>query len=233
MATMHQKASPLSSGRAVLWRTIPVLLISPILSSLLNGHDLMIYLTVGYVFLLLVLYQYRKLCHEWMNWLDKIPMFSERDILEWYSNRLEKNRFSGSSTQVSIDSQESQDSTSEAVLKDIAWRAFQQSVEVYQRGFLRHPRGTKSLYGDNDLVKKVAKGLPYIKWLLHAEMVEGTQPTELFSVPWCAQVAEAYKKRRQMGQGLKEHSVFMLFRYARLDVSVRSLRIDEKRVLII
>ena len=153
-----------------------------------------------------------------MNWLDTIPMFTEKDVLEWYSTRLiKKQRLSGSSTQVSTDSENSQDSASEDSSKDIAARAFQQSVEAYQRRFLHRPHSL----GDNHLAQKVAKGLPYIEWLLHTEMMEGSQQTELFSVPWFAQVAEAYKKRRQMVQGLKEHSVFMLFRYARLDVSLR------------
>lgn len=219
MATMHQKGSPLSSGRVVLWRTIPVLFISPILSSFLNGHDLIIYLTVGYVFLLMVLYQYRKLCHEWMNWLDIIPMVSEKNVLEWHSTRISKHRLSGSSTEVSDDRRDSQGSTSGVNSKDLATWAFQQSVERCQQGFLRRFYRSKNGYENNELVQKAAKGLPYIKWLLHSEMGEGSQQTEFFSVPWFAQVAEAYKKRRQMVQGPKEHSIFMLFRYAQLDVS--------------
>ena len=225
MATMHQNGSPLPSGRVVLWRTIPVLSISPVLSSFFNGHDLLIYLSVGYVFLFLVLIQYRKMCHEWMNWLDNVPMFNERDVLEWHATRVSKRRLSGSSTEASDGSRDSQDIASESASKDLPARAFQQSVETCQQGFICRSNSPKSLYGDNELAEKVAKGLPYIKWLLQTEMGEGSQSTELFSVPWFAQVAEAYKKRRQMVQGLKEHSIFMLFRYARLDVSIQSLQL--------
>jgi len=164
-----------------------------------------------------------------MNWLDNVPMFNERDVLEWHATRVSKRRLCGSSTDVSDGSRDSQDNTSEPASKDLAARTFQQSVETCQQGFLCRSNSPKSLYGDNELVEKVAKGLPSIKWLLHTEIGEGGQPTELFSVPWFAQVAEAYKKRRQMVQGLKEHSIFMLFRYARLDVSLHSLPHIQKR----
>lgn len=65
MATMHQQDSPLTSGRTVVWRNIPILLLSPLISSFVNGHDLEIYIPILYTFLLSLIYQYRKLCHEW------------------------------------------------------------------------------------------------------------------------------------------------------------------------
>ncbi|KAM7186124.1 hypothetical protein V8F20_011530 [Naviculisporaceae sp. PSN 640] len=219
MATMHQKGSPLTSGRVVLWRTIPLLLVSPVLSSFVNGHDIAIYLGVGYGFLLLVLYQYRRLCHEWMSWLDKIPQFTEKDIMEWYTARFRRERQSGSTTQVSVISDSTETGNGDS-LRLTAIRAFREAVTAYPQGMIHRPEGLSYLNTNNELVQKVARGLPFIEWALKADLGDDTQKNELevFSVPWFAQVVEALKKRRQMVQGLKEHSIFMLYRYARLDI---------------
>src|SRR5215469_8217299 len=93
---MHHKDCPMTSGRFVLWRTIPFLAISPILSSLINGHDLIIYLAVLYGFLLLLLFQYRNLSHEWSTWIDKVPHIKENDITRWYRNQLDMDSDSSS-----------------------------------------------------------------------------------------------------------------------------------------
>lgn len=221
MATMHQKDSPLSSGRVVLWRTMPLLLISPILSSLLNGYDVGIYLGVGYGFLVLILVQYRMLCHEWMTWLDRIPKFTERDIVKWHKPLFRSERQSGSTTQVSITSETMEGGSTECESNSAtgAVNAFREAVRAYQQGTLHQPDRFGSFNRGKDLVHQVSTGLPFIEWALRSEMAEETQENQPFSAPWFAQVAEVLKKRRQMVQGLKEHSIFMQYRYARLDAS--------------
>ena len=97
MATMHQPGSPLRSGRLILWRTLPFLFISPLLSSFVNGHDLKIYLPVSFTFLILVLVQYRSICMEWSSWMDNIPDISEQDIANWYNSRFSKTETSSDS----------------------------------------------------------------------------------------------------------------------------------------
>ena len=121
MATMHQRGSPLTSGRTALWRTIPILAISPILSSLVNGHDLQIYLPVMYGFLFATLIQYRKLCHEWSAWLTKVPRLTATDVEEWYSAKL---------GETSSDSNSTMDSETES-LTVLSQRAFAESVQAY------------------------------------------------------------------------------------------------------
>ncbi|KAK3395088.1 hypothetical protein B0H63DRAFT_533600 [Podospora didyma] len=211
MATMHQQGSPLRSGRTVLWRTIPVLFLSPIISTFINGHDLKIYLSVGYGFLITILAQYRYLCHEWINWTDNIPKFNDKDIVEWYSLRLDRQQLSDDSTAESITGVSKE---SPEVFKRLALQAFRQSVDSRQKG-LFNLRGR--ILVPDPLVRRIESGLPYIDWLFKKE-AEGSGPTELFSVSWFAQLSQALKKQEQMAQGLKEHSILMLFRYARFDI---------------
>ncbi|KAK4191033.1 family 4 putative glycosyltransferase [Podospora australis] len=213
MATMHQHGTPLTSGRTVLWRTMPLLFISPIISTYVNGHDLTIYLSVGYGFLLLLLVQYRSLCHEWIHWMDHVPKFTEQDIVSWYNHRMEKEPRSGhesSTTSVSGLSPEQADE-----MKKQALQAFRETVAAGRTNI----GGLKQAVTSTDpLVRKVVKGLPYIEWLLKKDATDDSTPALIFSVAWFSQLSQAFKRQQQMSQGLKEHSIFWLFRYAKLDI---------------
>jgi len=212
---MHQQGSPLTSGRTVLWRTLPVLFIAPLISSFLNHYDLILYLSFGYFFLFLLLLQYRRLCHEWMNWIDNIPTLTETGILDWYHSRMEKDIVSDDTTESSVivDNEESTLNP-----KQVALQAFRESVLSYQQGL--HSIRDVVLCPD-PLVRRVVLGLPFIDWLVrkHSSNGESRDTIEPFSVSWFAQLDQALKAQKQMTQGLKEHSIFMLSRYSKLDVS--------------
>lgn len=195
MATMHQHQSPITSGRTVLWRTIPFLLISPVLSSLVNGYDIAIYLPVTYTFLVLTLFQYRRLCHEWSGWLQNIPKFAEKDVVEWYSAKLGP--------------QSSDDERAESQGK-VAQEAFREAVAAYNRG--RRSSGDHGAF-----VGSVARGMPYVDWLFKKVCPNGEIP-DAFSTSWFTQLGEATKQQQQLSRGLKEHNGLMLFRAARYDM---------------
>jgi hypothetical protein len=214
MATMHQKNCPLTSGRFVLWRTIPFLIISPVLSTFVNGHDVLIYLIVLYTFLLLLLFQFRNLCHEWSTWISKIPNFNEEDICAWYN----KNLPYGSD-------REKSGKGADGVNKS-AVIAFRAGVEAYRLGlFKSRKRGVS-----DDLVAQVAKALPLILWLLEKEnqtkgtSQAGAKRVEMFTRSWFAQLEQALEKQQGLTRGLKEHSIFVLFRHGKYDVRTPSLK---------
>ncbi|KAK1834098.1 hypothetical protein QBC39DRAFT_301394 [Podospora conica] len=210
LATMHQRGSPLTSGRSILWRTMPVLFLSPLLSSFVNDYDLVIYLSVGYLFLSLLLFQYRRLCREWMNWMDNIPQFTEKDILDWHTSRTEKRHIPDDTSEISvmINEPEYHDDP-----KALALASFRDSLRR-QQARLHKPRIAS---GGDSLVVRVERGLPYIEWLLKKGSTSD-DGAELFSGSWFARVSQAVKVQQQMTQGLKEHSNFMLFRHARYDI---------------
>lgn len=211
MATMHHPGSPLTSGRTVLWRTMPLLFISPIISTIWSGQDLQIYLPVIYGFLVLVLFQYRRLCHEWSTWGTKIPKITEKDILDWYMSKNEQPQSDGSSGTDSEIAAPSPDA-----LKKKALIAFRHSVESYNSGFLQ-----SSPRVPDPVVSRVVKGLAYIDWLLQKDD-QFRARADIFSIPWFTQMSQALENQQKMAQGLKEHSAFMLFRQAQFDVNYPS-----------
>lgn len=195
MSTMHQRKSPITSGRTVLWRTIPLLLVSPLLSSLVKGYDLQIYLLITYAFLFLALYQYRLLCHEWSGWMQNIPKTSEKEVLEWYKTKY------ASETDDEANSEKNQDKDSQ--------EAMRQAVNSYHRG-------VKSNGGDK-LVASIAEGMPYVDWLFKKTCPNGKIP-DAFTASWFTQLGESRKQQEQLSRGLKEHNILMLFRFARYDL---------------
>ncbi|PNY28004.1 Uncharacterized protein TCAP_02071 [Tolypocladium capitatum] len=199
MATMHQPASPITSGRTVLWRTIPVLLLSPIISSFINGHDLIIYLPVAYTVILLLLYQYRQLCREWTGWMKNIPDIANKDVLEWYMSTPES---------------QTRDMEKTENQSEIAQEALRTALVSYTR----HSRGAVSSGLMNDkFVGRVARGMPYIDWLFKKTNPDANVP-DLFSGAWYTQLGEAKKQQQQVSRGLKEHNIMLLFRNARYDL---------------
>lgn len=202
MATMHQRGSPITSGRTVLWRTMPAFLLSPIISSFVNGHDLEIYLPVSFTAILLLLYQYRQLCHEWAGWMSNIPEIAEKDVLEWFL-----------STPESQTSDEDMEEKSDIQSK-IAQEALRTAVASYTR---RSREAVASGLMSDAFVGRVARGMPYIDWLFKKTNPDGNVP-DLFSSAWYTQLGEAKKQQQQISRGLKEHNIMILFRNARYDL---------------
>lgn len=206
MATMHFSGSPLTSGRTVLWRTFPVLAVSPLLSTFVPGYDLAIYLLTMTVFVLLLLLQYGILSRQWSTWVSLIPKLAERDITAWYKKRLgsqrEKNDFVGAGEE--SDGKE---------FKETAQLVFSAEVDAFKR------RKVKTFAQNTDqLVAKAAKGLPFANWLV-GKGKEGEALPDAFSSTWFVQLDLAIKAQQQLVRGLKEHSAFFLFRYSKYDVS--------------
>jgi hypothetical protein len=207
---MHRSGSPLTSGRAILWRTLPFLFISPVLSIFVPNHDLPVYLSVLYVFLLLLLIQYRNLCHEWNSWTNKVPVIKTDEVIEWYKIHV-----------AAENNDETEELTGDALSK-AATTAFQNAVEAYKG------KGITNRHDEDPLVARAAEGLRFALWLLEKESPnpdknakkEAKRDVEQWSKIWLSKVEQALKSTEQLARGLKEHSVFVLFRYGQYDVSV-------------
>lgn len=198
MSTMHLHEAPLTSGRKVVLQTLPILLLSPLISSFVNGHDLAIYLPIMYAFLSIILWRYRRLCQEWSGWMEKIPKFTNKDVLEWHSARM--------SAEKSV-----QDSAGPAD-GDMARSSFTAAVTAH----IRHTHEAKGFMSDS-LIRRVSEGMPYIDWLLKKTASEKAPPP-LFTTAWFTQLADSVNQQQQLRRGLKEHNTFILFRLARHDI---------------
>ncbi|KAI7424007.1 glycosyltransferase family 4 protein [Hortaea werneckii] len=198
-ATMHRSGSPLPSGRSAMWKCLPILMISPILTVFVRGWDLLIYLLVVYTFTASLLISFRRLCHEWTDWHIKVPNFKEKDLLTWYRKH------------ASVDSDA--DATA---LAGTARYALQQEIIRVQRQKRSWAFWNRSKDTD-PFVMKMADGMKFADFLLRKDASAG-EPPELFTTTWFVQLELALDNQRQLMRGLKEHSSFINYRYSRYDL---------------
>lgn len=203
LATMHRPGSPLSSGRIAMWKCLSILLISPILTTFVNGYDLQVYILVIYFFIFVLLLTFRNLCHEWTTWQTKVPTIKEKDLLSWY-------RTSGPMESASL-------AESPILLSKAARTALQTEVHNLQ-GRSKVLAFFQSRKDEDKFVHKMAVGLPFALWLLEKES-NGEELPEMFTTTWFVQLELALANQKQLTRGLKEHSPFITYRYSKYDVS--------------
>lgn len=199
-ATMHRADSPFTSGRIAMWKCMPILLVSPILTIFVNGYDLLIYLVVIYVFTFTLLLSFRNLCHEWTGWHTKVPAIKEKDILAWYKKKVPESS--------------EKDSASLATSARAA-------LQLETRNFKR-PNRLTALWRKkkvDSFAEKIAESLPYASFLLVKEAGDAELP-DMFTTTWLVQLELALGNQRQLIRGLKEHSAFITYRYSHYDVSL-------------
>lgn len=205
MSTMHQHGSPLPSGRNAFLSCFLLLLINPLLSAFVNGHDLAIYLTTTYVFLALVLYRYRRLCHAWSTWMDNIPPLKAAQIAEWNTAKQSEK------SNLGVDADEKRDLLGKDDPAPDAPTAFRNALAAYVR--VHAHRSGKPV---DPLLDKAARAMPYINWLF--KQGGSKDMLDQFTTAWFTKLGEAVSGQRSLSRGLKDHNVLTLFRLARWDI---------------
>ncbi|PNS18882.1 hypothetical protein CAC42_5421 [Sphaceloma murrayae] len=201
-ATMHRPGSPLTSGRIAMWKCIPILAISPIVTTFVNGHDLLIYMLVIYTFVIALLFTFRNLCHEWTTWQAKVPTIKEKDLVAWFKAKV--------ADEDDEDDEDADDNLLAVEARDLLKAEVRRYHErsLYVKIFYRVA---------DDFVKKMAIGHPYAMWLLEKE-AGGQELPEMYTATWFVQLELALGNQRQLVRGLREHSPFITFRYSKYDI---------------
>lgn len=197
---MHRYHSFLPSGRLAMWKFVPILSISPVLSIFVPQWDLPIYLCVIYTFTLVIVIAFRRICNDWTSWHLKIPCFTEKEMIQWFRGQFP-------------DQLDKSDATLMAAAR-VALKAKIRQIQD-QEHFWR--LGSRKSQVD-EFVGPIAHNQRFFECLLilHSDCSE---IPELFSPTWFVQIDLAMKNKRQMMRGLKEHSAFIHYRYSRYDVS--------------
>ncbi|KAI9744746.1 MAG: hypothetical protein M1818_001671 [Claussenomyces sp. TS43310] len=203
MATMHRDGTPFKSGRLVLARCLCITLISPVLTSLINNHDILIYLLVLYAFLAALLIGYTKLCHEWSSWTEKVPLIKEKEIIDWYEKIAEN---------------ETGEMEKSSLVNDKEIDANKASQSLADRLATELHSGSRKNSEADKFYEKLVKGHPYVVWLLEKES-NGQPLPPPYTSTWLVQTKLALTNQQQIDRGLKEHSPFLLFRTAKYDLA--------------
>ena len=200
LGTMHLEKSPFMSGRLVMGRCMCMLLVSPILTCFVDGHDVVVYLVVLYTFLGVLLLSYTRLCREWSSWQEKVKLVKDSEIADWYEAK-------ASASIAKYDAVG--DKTADLASKAAA--AVMKAIE-------RRLRQGKTESDSDDFIKKLAEGHEYVVWLLQNESRGRPLPLP-YSSTWLVQTKLALTNHQQLTRGLKEHSPFLLYQTAKNDIA--------------
>lgn len=205
LATMHRDGAPLPSGRTVLWKSLPILVISPLITMFVHGHDIIVYIVVIYVFLTVLYINYRLLCAEWSQFHTKIKCIDDKQVVKWYQ---------AASTEVEHE-------VDYEVARSALERAVIQAREPSYLDTIRSYFGRKSI--SSDLVSDLAPGIEYSRWLLAKDAGPGGSAPPPYSSAWNNQLKGSLNTYQNFIRGLKEHSAFLQFRYAKNDIGYNTV----------
>ncbi|RDL42046.1 UDP-Glycosyltransferase phosphorylase [Venustampulla echinocandica] len=194
LANFQYPGSAFQSGRPVIIMVVPFLFISPIITIWID-HDIYVYLSVLYVFLLLLVIGVRYTGSRWTTWYLNIEKLTDQRLREWYIE-----------TQEDGNEKALTGMTDPAVLK-LARAAILREVTEARRRFRRKPH--------DPLVGSLAKSYDATVFLL--EWYSGYSGTPLpmpYSSTWNMQTKVALQTLQQLQTGIRLHNAFIHWRQA-------------------
>ena len=91
LSTYQIPGSSFLNGRKVVIAIIPTLLISPIITLWVSCYDIIIYPTVLFIFVILLILGTRHVATQWVTWYHNIKPLNDADVKDWYIKSSIKN----------------------------------------------------------------------------------------------------------------------------------------------
>ncbi|PYH93800.1 glycosyl transferase [Aspergillus ellipticus CBS 707.79] len=200
LASFSYPGSTFLSGRKIIFACVPILFISPIVTTF-TGHDSAIYLAVIYVFIITLLFGLRSVASKWVTWYQSLRRTDDTEIRKWYvathGNNDEKVFGSLSDPAVLKLSRE-------ALLKDV--------LAEKQRGFFTRPT-------NDTLVLELAKDWDATNFLLdwYCRYADVPRPIP-FSSSWNIQTKVGLDVLRSSQKGIRLHNAFIQWRQSSREI---------------
>ncbi|EON67197.1 hypothetical protein W97_06450 [Coniosporium apollinis CBS 100218] len=197
LATYQFPGSSFGNGRVVIICLIPLLGISPILTTWVNGYDSIIYLSVLFFFVFALLLGTRRVAARWVTWLQHVSTTSDAEISKWYSSTASPDAV--------------------AALKDLSGPAALKVARerLSEEVFAERDRRLWSKATEDPLVKKLAECWDATVFLLdwYSRISDIKKPIP-YSSTWNLQVGVAKDSLLQQQKGVRLHNAFILWRNA-------------------
>ncbi len=182
------------SGRTSVVLCIPILLISPIVTSF-AGHDIIVYPIVLSGFLVTLMYAARGVFAEWHCWYNQVPIVSDTELVHWFE------RFSTA-----------RNKTTELPGVDLAATPLPRTALMVEMQKERHRLPWQKSTVDT-FVKTIAVGhdstLLLMDWYCKYSRTKMPYP---YSPTWNLQVKAAVDTLKDIQKGLKLHNAFIHWR---------------------
>ncbi|KKK15353.1 hypothetical protein P175DRAFT_0446020 [Aspergillus ochraceoroseus IBT 24754] len=201
LASFSYPGSSFLSGRKVIFACIPILFVSPIVTTF-TGHDSAIYISVIYVFIGSLLFGLRDVASKWVTWYQNLRRTDDAEIRKWYIEAYgdgDEKVFGNLSDPAVLKL------SREALLRDI--------LNENNRWFFSKPT-TSSL-----LVLELARDWDATNFLFdwYCRYADVPRPIP-FSSSWNIQTKVALESLRSAQKGLRLHSAFIHWRQSSREI---------------
>ncbi|KAF9892847.1 hypothetical protein FE257_000436 [Aspergillus nanangensis] len=200
LASFSYPGSSFLSGRKIIFACIPILFISPVITTF-AGNDSAIYIAVIYVFIGCLLFGLRSIAAKWVTWYQNIRRTDDTEIRKWYiashGNNDEK-VFGGLSDPAVLKL------SREALLKDV--------LAEKNRGLFSKPTG-------DTLVLELTRDWEATNFLLdwYCRHADVSRPIP-FSSGWNIQTKVALDTLRNSQKGIRLHNAFIHWRQSHREI---------------
>ncbi|KAJ0418830.1 hypothetical protein BJY00DRAFT_324634 [Aspergillus carlsbadensis] len=190
MSIYEMQGQGFQSGRLVIVTCVPLLLVSPLLTTWLH-HDIVIYPSVLAIFLVVLLIAARRIISKWNSWYLGISCVTDEEVIDWYQrtymSRNPDGTWKGELPPYST-------------IRQTLWDCVKQGQAF--RLWQRSP--------PDEFVERLAKGHPAVILLLtwYCKYM-GTRLPLPYSTTWNLQLKSAIESLVSMQKGLKQHSSFL------------------------
>ncbi|OOF90260.1 glycosyltransferase family 4 protein [Aspergillus carbonarius ITEM 5010] len=200
LASFSYPGSTFLSGRKIIFACVPILFISPIVTTF-AGHDSAIYLAVIYVFIIALLFGLRSVASKWVTWYQSIRRTDDTEIRKWYVATYGNN-----------DEKVFGNLSDPAVLKLSREALLQDVMAETQRWFFSKPTTDK-------LVLELAKDWDATNFLLdwYCRYADVPRPIP-FSSSWNIQTKVGLDVLRNSQKGIRLHNAFIQWRQSSREI---------------
>ncbi|KAL6231217.1 hypothetical protein BDW75DRAFT_220749 [Aspergillus navahoensis] len=201
LASFSYPGSSFLSGRKVIFACIPILFISPIVTTF-TGHDSAIYIAVIYVFIGALIFGLRSVASKWITWYQKLRKTDDTEIRKWY---IETHGNGDEKVFGSLSDPAVLKLSREALLKDV--------TAERNRWFFSKPT-TKST-----LVLELARDWEATNFLLEWYCRYADVPRPIpFSSGWNTQTKVALESLKAAQRGIRLHNAFIHWRQSSREI---------------
>lgn len=202
LCVLHWPDHPLPSGRTRIGYCLTILILNPVLTSVIKGYDLAIYMSVLAGFTLILAQRTFDLLAVWTMWLRECPTPDDQAVMDWYAKKHgdgdRHTTFAGVPIPTAMEISRSQlTAESDAEMK---------------RRFWEKPT-------TDEFVAQLTASRPLSVSIL---MWYSTYSRALMPLPytstWNLQLKVGLNSLRSFDKGLHPHNTFILWRHAKIEI---------------
>lgn len=200
LASFSYPGTPFLSGRKAIFMCIPVLFLSPIITTF-AGNDSAVYLAVIYLFIGTLLLRLRSTTSKWVTWYQSVRRTDDTEIRKWY-----------------ISAHGNNDEKVFANMSDPA--ALKLAREALLKDVMTEKSGWSIVKSKSDqLVKELARDWESTNFLLdwYCRYADVPRPIP-FSSGWNIQTKVALDTLRSAQKGLRLHNAFVHWRQSSMEI---------------